>query len=192
LACIVATAAVLVFALSAWQQVTVWRGTISLYQNLLGRLEESPCRARFDEILGWHYLKVGLTNEAVTSFQNVLYYASRRKDQVHQEYMLSRTHTHLGDVCAGQARYNEAWTHYRTALALDPGSVAALINLGSMLIRMDRDAEAIKCFEDALRCKPDSPEAHHNLVVVLRKIGRDREALEHFHAERRLLAGKSL
>src|SRR5205814_3266220 len=100
----VVAGAALLFALPAWQQVSVWSGTITLHENLLRRLGDHPSRARFDEVLGIHYLRCGLTNEAITSFQNALYYESRRADRhLYQDRLLSRTHIRLGDICADRA-----------------------------------------------------------------------------------------
>jgi tetratricopeptide (TPR) repeat protein len=183
----VVAGAALLFALPAWQQVSVWSGTITLHENVLRRLGEHPSRARYDEVLGIHYLHCGLTNEAVASFQNVLYYESRRADrQLYQDRILSRTRIRLGDICADQGSFDQALAHYRTALELDVNSVNALLNIGATLGALNRDAEAIKTFEAALKMKPNSSQAHHNLALVLRKIGRETEAEEHFREERRL------
>ena len=191
LAAIVVTGATLLFALSSWQQVTVWSGTISLHQNIIARLGDNPRRARFDEVLGAHYLSVGLTNEAVASFQNALHYAAPGGPRYsYQPRLLSRTHVHLGDVWADQGRYGEALAEYQAALHLEPGSVDALVNLGGILGVVNRDGEAIECLEQALRLEPDSAAVHHQLALVLRKTGREQQALEHLQQEHRLLAGR--
>ena len=185
----VLTGASMLFALSAWQQVAVWSGTISLHQHLLARLGEHPCRARFEEVLGVHYLRCGLTNQAVACFQNILYYEPRRADRhIYQEQLIPRTCVRLGDLCADQGHYEEALAHYRKAVELDPGSLIARLNVGSTLAALHREAAAVKCLQELVRLQPKSSQAHHNLALAFQKLGQEEDALRHFQEERRLLA----
>jgi len=187
----IVAAASLIFALPAWQQVSVWSGTIPLYENMVQRLGEHPSRARFDEVLGVHYLRCGLTNEAVASFERALYYEARRPDRhLYQEHLVPRTHLRLGDICADQGSFDQALAHYRTALELDTNSVNALLKIGVTLGSLNRDSESIKCFQDAVRITPNSSQAHHNLALALQKVGREAEAKEQFVQERRLMGSE--
>lgn len=186
----VVAAASLMFGLLAWQQVAVWRDTITLHRHLLTCLGEHPYRARFDEVLGVHYLRAGLTNEAVASFRNAIRYELRRSDRhIVDEDVLSRSHAKLGDVFAEQARAEEALGHYRAALKANSGSVHAAVNMGLVLASLNRYAEAATCFEQAIRNKPASASAHHNLALTLNRMGKKDEAQQHLQQARRL-AGK--
>ena len=182
----VVAAASLFFALPAWQQVGVWSGTIPLYENMVQRLGEHPSRARFDEVLGVHYLRCGLTNQAVASFERALYFEARRTDRhLYQEHLVPRTHLRLGDICADQGSFEQALAHYRTALELDTNSVNALLKVGSTLGSLNRDSESINYFQDAVRLVPNNSQAHHNLALALQKLGREAEAAEHFREARK-------
>src|SRR2546426_1174670 len=75
------------------------------------------------------------------------------------------------------------WTY---ALAIDPNSPIAHSNLGELLDRQGRPAEAIDHFQQALRLKPDFPLAHNNWGMALKGQGRPAEAIDHFQQALRL------
>src|SRR5205809_869546 len=75
------------------------------------------------------------------------------------------------------------WTY---ALAIDPDSPIAHSNLGELLDRQGRPAEAIDHFQQALRLKPDFPLAHNNWGMALKGQGRPAEAIDHFQQALRL------
>src|SRR5438093_1617026 len=72
------------------------------------------------------------------------------------------------------------------ALAIDPDSPIAHSNLGELLDRQGRPAEAIDHFQQALRTKPDFPLAHNNWGMALKGQGRPAEAIDHFQQALRL------
>jgi tetratricopeptide (TPR) repeat protein len=187
LAGIVVAATSMLFALLAWQQVPVWHDTFSLYQHMVAHIGEHPNRARFDEVLGVHYLRAGLTNEAVASFQRAIHYESRRADRhLYEEGVLRRAHLELADIFLHENRPEKALAECRAALESDPRSVTAVIKMAWCLSSLDRDAEAIACLREALRMQPENGQAHGALAIALRKTGKDEEARGHFDAERRL------
>ncbi|MEW6303903.1 MAG: tetratricopeptide repeat protein [Verrucomicrobiota bacterium] len=65
------------------------------------------------------------------------------------------------------ARPAEAERHYREALRRSPGLVEADLNLGLLLIRQGRHAEAAPLLENAVRARPDSAVAHYRLALAL-------------------------
>src|SRR5438876_3193808 len=75
------------------------------------------------------------------------------------------------------------WTY---ALAIDPNSPLAHCNLGELLERQGRPAEAIDHLQQALRTKPDFPLAHNNWGMALKGQGRPAEAIDHFQQALRL------
>jgi tetratricopeptide (TPR) repeat protein len=132
-----------------------------------------------------------LTNEAVASFQNAIYYEGRRADrQASDEGVLARSHVSLGNIFADLARPEEAIASYRAALQADPRSESAAVNLGLTLATLKKFDDAQASFELALRINPASITAHHNLGMLMRQRGREEEARRHFQEASRLLAGK--
>src|ERR1700722_3039978 len=60
----------------------------------------------------------------------------------------------------------------RHALKIDPHSLAALNNLGIVLARSGKPAEAIPLYEEALKVSPDSPSTKRNLAIAYFKAQR--------------------
>ncbi|NOT61830.1 MAG: tetratricopeptide repeat protein [Acidobacteria bacterium] len=79
-------------------------------------------------------------------------------------------------------RFAEAAAEYRLALAANPTSVTALVNLGTTLIQLGETATALERFTEALRHAPDNSAAHANLGFLLVKAQRHSDALPHFRA----------
>ncbi|HKH74268.1 MAG TPA: tetratricopeptide repeat protein [Vicinamibacterales bacterium] len=69
---------------------------------------------------------------------------------------------------------------FTKALEAAPSSVVARVNLGSALVQMHRDADAIPYFRDALRVSPEEPGVAEALIGALVRVGRDTEAIETF------------
>ena len=70
--------------------------------------------------------------------------------------------------------------HFAETLRLKPGSAAAHYNLGNVLFRQGRRAEAIDHFRNALALMPDYAPAHDALGVAVFTEGKVGEAIEHY------------
>jgi tetratricopeptide (TPR) repeat protein len=79
---------------------------------------------------------------------------------------------------AGQ--FDAAVNAFTKALEASPSSVTARVNLGSALVQLRRDADAIPYFRDALRLSPQEPGVAEALIGALVRLGRDQEAIEAF------------
>jgi len=79
---------------------------------------------------------------------------------------------------AGQ--FDAAVNAFTKALEAAPSSVVARINLGSALVQLHRDVEAIPYFRDALRLSPEEPGVAEVLIGALVRSGRDADAIETF------------
>jgi len=79
---------------------------------------------------------------------------------------------------AGQ--FDVAADAFKKALDAAPSSVVARVNLGSALVQMHRDADAIAYFRDALRLSPEEPGVAEALIGALVRSGRDAEAIDAF------------
>jgi tetratricopeptide (TPR) repeat protein len=69
------------------------------------------------------------------------------------------------------------WTH---TLQVTRDNIVAEDNLGSALIDLGRDEEAIIHFRNAIHLKPTEPKAHIILGALLQKNGEPREAIEQY------------
>lgn len=77
----------------------------------------------------------------------------------------------------GAARFEEASTFARRALAIDPQSADDWCNLGQILVQAGRRTEAERCFAAALVLDPQFGEVFHKLGVNRHALGRFQEAV---------------
>ena len=89
-------------------------------------------------------------------------------------------HTNLGVALSDKGRSDEAVTHYRRALEMNPRDASAQHNLGAALARQGRREEAIEHYRRALEIDPQHAAAHHNWGVALGRLGQWDEAASHF------------
>jgi tetratricopeptide (TPR) repeat protein len=96
------------------------------------------------------------------------------------------TANNLGVALFNLGQLDQAISHYRTAIKLDPNFGKAHNNLGNALARKGMLDEAISQYSRALELKTDYPEAHNNLGVALAQQGKMNEAIVQFDQALRL------
>jgi tetratricopeptide (TPR) repeat protein len=74
-----------------------------------------------------------------------------------------------------QGRLEDAASHYREALRIQPLYDVTLSRMGLVLQELGRTAEAVDYFRRAIEVNPDYPPAHYNLGMTLYRSG-DRAA----------------
>ena len=79
-----------------------------------------------------------------------------------------------------QGKLTEAEQLYRSVLQLEPESVEAHHNLGTVLVQLNRWEEAKTYFEKAISIRPNSAEARNNLGNVLARLNRLDESIVQF------------
>ncbi len=90
-----------------------------------------------------------------------------------------------GKTAARAGRYADAAQEFRRALAAQPESVEARVNLGTMLANQGDRTGAIEQFHAALETDPDNSTAHYNLAFLLvaqADPAAKKEALSHVEA----------
>src|SRR5262249_30297087 len=92
------------------------------------------------------YLMAGDRDRAAASFEQAL----------GVDPTLARAHNGLGVVAAERHAYDEAIEHWRRAVSFDPRDYQALYNLGDLLIRLGRPAEARPYWQQYLAIVPSS------------------------------------
>jgi tetratricopeptide (TPR) repeat protein len=102
----------------------------------------------------------------------------RHANQVTEDNYIA--HGCLGEALRAQGRFDEALAEYRTAIAINPQYVAALINYGAVLGLVGRTGEAIAPLRTAVRLQHDDVDAHNGLGLALALEGHLNEALEQF------------
>ena len=89
-------------------------------------------------------------------------------------------HVNLGAILNSLGRFEEAETHLRHAIALNPQAHSALLNLSNTLYQQGRYDEALEAARAAVQQRPDIASMHTGLGVVLAVLERYDEALECF------------
>ncbi len=76
----------------------------------------------------------------------------------------------------------------RYALKLAPKTRLAHLDLGILLARGEKSAEAVRHFREAVRLDPSKPDAHYRLGRLLSSLGREQEAQAEFDKVKQLAA----
>lgn len=93
-----------------------------------------------------------------------------------------RVHLLRGRLAYAASRMEEARQEFAAALAANPSSVTARVNLAAALAAGGDTDGAIAEFRQALEIRPENPTAHFNLGALLMQQGSYEEALRHFEA----------
>jgi tetratricopeptide (TPR) repeat protein len=94
----------------------------------------------------------------------------------------ARLHLIRGRTALEARRFSEAVDQFRKAIAAEPNSLPAHINLGATLTQTGDQAGAIAEFEEALRLDPNHPNAHYNIGLLLAQMNRNEEAIKHLQS----------
>lgn len=96
-----------------------------------------------------------------------------------------KAYDNLGLCYEALGKYDQAVQTYQQAIRLDrqvhPGSPWPALNLGSLLVKLDRLAEAEGYLRESLREDPKLPQAHYQLALLLEKQKKDKDALQELH-----------
>lgn len=81
-----------------------------------------------------------------------------------------------------QGKWEDARLAYEQALALDPGNIYALNNLGYLLLRQGNVEDALQLIQRAIEIEPTYALAHNNLGNAYLNLGRAEEAMAEYQA----------
>lgn len=95
-------------------------------------------------------------------------------------------HGNLALVLSEADRLDEALSHVRKAVELQPQAPEPANSLGHVLNLMGRAPEALPHFQRALALRPKFPEAHNNLGIALMSTRRSAEGIAEFNEAIRL------
>jgi Tfp pilus assembly protein PilF len=93
---------------------------------------------------------------------------------------------HLGTIAYQTGRYQEAEKHFRRALASDPDAYAPLVNLGGVLINLERAGEALSYNLHAVLKRPSDALANSQLGMTYALLGKSELAEKHLREAIRL------
>jgi tetratricopeptide (TPR) repeat protein len=166
-AAIVAAPVLLVLALLAMREASIWRDGQPLFTAWTERFPRYA--------LGWSRLGVARLEAGETAGAEV---ALRKA--IALDARIPEAHYNLGVALALTAKdrpgYEEALQESRTALASLPDLAQARVNASHLLLKLDRPAEAEAEARQALALAPGLPQARANLSEALFRQDRFKEA----------------
>ncbi|MBX3362665.1 MAG: tetratricopeptide repeat protein [Phycisphaeraceae bacterium] len=95
----------------------------------------------------------------------------------------------LAEAYAATGRHERARQLFLRELRRDPGDIETLLDLGSLLVEMNRLPDAGEKFRRVLEIQPDHAEAHFRLGDLAELMGNAAEAMVHFDIVLRLNDG---
>ncbi len=159
--------AVISLAWCAWQQVSYWKDSETLWLHTLACTSDNWLA---HNNVGNALTDLGQVDAAIAHYQAVL--------KIKPDY--AETHSNLGNVLAGRGQVDAAIAHYQTALKIKPDFAKAHVNLSIALVGRGRIDEAIVHYKKALEIKSDFVDAHYNLGAILAGRGQIDEAIIHY------------
>lgn len=152
---------------------------------------DQPRATRLHYLLGVVYREQGRSDEAIQHLrlvpQSTLEHVPLTLDDPWTQELQhlnesEAAHVERGVKAFQQGRWASAETHFRRALAEDPGNLKARHNLALTFLRQDRIAEATAEMRSALDFDPGNPAAHNLLAMLLARAGHTSDAEAHFRA----------
>jgi tetratricopeptide (TPR) repeat protein len=158
----------------------------SAAQHFEKALAQVPKADRLHYLLGQAYRGLGEEDKAQAELTAAGSIGVRLPDplidQLEELKTGERVHLLRGQQAFRAGDYSAAAEAFRQAVAAQPTSVAAHVNLGSALGRLGDLQSAIAEFHRALELDHDSQTAHFNLGMTLVAAGKADEAIEHLQA----------
>jgi tetratricopeptide (TPR) repeat protein len=144
----------------------LWLDPVALFED---NAAKSPGKARVHANLGKAYLDRGRHQEARRSFERALQLDPNLVGAYNNLAVIHLDHEHDP---------TRARSVLEVALARDPRHVESLANMGVLLLRLRRPAEALPFLKQAVELEPTSPVGLYNLGAAYINLGRHDQAAE--------------
>ena len=92
----------------------------------------------------------------------------------------ARRHFNKGVLASGKEQWNQAASHFRKAIEIDPNYKEAYYNLGNALDDTGDLKGAVENYRRAIEIDPNYSNAYHNLFILMETKGSAGELLEVF------------
>ncbi|MBU7048523.1 MAG: tetratricopeptide repeat protein [Theionarchaea archaeon] len=99
---------------------------------------------------------------------------------------LAIAHNNYGNLLQDMGKYEEAESHYKESLRINPEYAEAHNNYGNLLKEMGKYEEAEFHYKESLRINPEYAEAHNNYGNLLKEMGKYEEAEFHYKESLRI------
>lgn len=165
--CVLFASLMILLAARAWQQVTYWENSLTLFRRAI-ELDESNIIAHNN--IGKSLIESGQVSEAVKHYKIAL----------NHDPNYASAHISLGYALSIQGKIDDSVSHLLAALRINPHKANAHYLLGDILSQQGRFQEAIRHYGKAIEIEPEYFEAHNNLANLLADQGRLDDAVRHY------------
>ena len=149
-------------------------------------LAEAPEATRIHYALAMAYRGLGNLQKAQAHLQQQgpvgVRVADPLVDGLQELIRGERLHVVRGRMAFDALRFSEAADEFRKAVAANPASVPARVNLGSTLAQIGDVKGAIEEYQEAIRVSPSNAAAHYNLGMLLAKQNQHDGAILHLQS----------
>jgi len=172
-----------------WPEAHIGHGDALLEQGRIDAAIESYRRALHvapRHALGHAHLAKGLAesgklNQAIRNYRRAL--------DLYGDEPAPEVHAHLASAFTRKNQLAQAEEHYERAIALQPGFGQAYVNVGFVLIRAERYADARQRLARALELVGESPELYVGLATAAAHLDDAPAAVRHYRAALQLRPG---
>ena len=148
---------------------------IDIFQKVL---KLDPYNLKASVNLGYVYFKVGLFDEALKVYENVL---NSYKSLDHASAgSVSRVYNNLGNVYYSLNRHKEAKNNYFRALKTDPNYGSALLNIGKLFSEEKNYQRAIEIYHRYIELNPIDTNVLNNLGIMYYQLRQYNKAITTF------------
>jgi len=120
------------------------------------------------------WTQVGHWKNSITIFKHAI----RVTDKTYPTF--APAHNNLGVALVAEQKNEEAISHYKMAIKINPDNAKAHNNLGAALLTERKIEEAISHYKMAIKINPDFAKAYSNLGIALVAEGKIEEAISHY------------
>ncbi|MBI5196779.1 MAG: tetratricopeptide repeat protein [Nitrospirae bacterium] len=194
-------AILIVFSIAAYQRNAVWQNEIALWEDIA---KKSPGKARVHSNLGSLYITNGMTDKAVSEFQQAVsinpdYIEARKNlitayinkealdDALDELITLSNLipgnaniFTPIGGIYIKKGEPDKAIEYLNQALLLNPQHINALTDLGIAYASKGWNDKAVSTFDKAIGINPDFAFAYYNRGLIYAKKNNHQKAIADF------------
>lgn len=163
-----------------YEKAMMWESAIAMYTEIL---EKEPTHAMAHYRIGVVWEKLGAMDHAVKSYQEAL---RANPGLTEARTALEGYYINRGVALRRGKQLNTAFDAFQLALALNPASPTAHLEMGQLLEEQGKQDEAGKEYQKVIELEPNNSAAHTRLAAVYAGKGQHQQAMKEFQEVLRL------
>ena len=144
----------------------------SLVENVQELTKQYPEVFFLWNILGVSLVKLGMLDQAIIAFQNVI--------SLNPDY--AEVYNNLGNVFKDQNKLDEAIEEYKKSISIKPDFADAYFNIGNAFKDQNKYDEAIGAYKKSIFFKPNYASAYLNIGVIYKDLGELEKSIDAYQS----------